>query len=162
MKLLVSFATLFLCVNSIAQTADENSFNPITQHAGIQSNEAKISEVTLKSFNRQYKNASNIVWSTLNEGNCVKFSLDEIEYRVFYNKKGRWMSTIKNLPNERLPWHVANRIKQEYPGFNVFFAQHVHTSMGQAYVIKIEKGESWKQVKLVGSEVEVMGDYIRS
>ena len=156
------FVTLFLCINSIAQTADESSFNQILKPAIDIPNETHISGLTLKSFNRQYNNASNVVWHMSQEGSSARFTIDGISHRVFYNKRGRWISTIKNIPAERLPKYVVNRIKCHYPAYKVFFAQHVRTPIGQSFVASIEKENSWKQIKLVGSEIEVMGDYVRN
>jgi hypothetical protein len=163
MKFIILIVALLYGAICGAQTADENSFNQILQPAATAHEEINISEATLKSFNRQYQNVSNAVWNTTpDEGSSVKFSLSGIDHKVFYSKRGRWISTVKNIPAEKLPRYVISRIKLDYPHHNIFFAQHVRTSLGQAYVVSIAKGDTWKQIKLVGNEIEVMGDYVRN
>jgi len=121
----------------------------------------KISDAAIESFKKNFLTAENVRWNVNDEGSTVKFKQNNINYHIFYNKRGKWQATIEYLPLEMLPRWIKSRVKSDFKNFSIFFAQHVKTSVGHIYVIKIEKGNEWKCISISPEATELMGEYVR-
>jgi hypothetical protein len=116
----------------------------------------------VQSLNLMFANVENPQWHLTDEGSTVKFTQDNIAYHIFYNKRGKWKATIRNLAPEMLPRWVTGRVKSEFRHFSIFFAQHVKTPAGNAYLVKIENGNDWKNISITTQNTEVLGEYVRN
>ena len=122
----------------------------------------RISPAAIEWFEKNFANAENARWNVTDEGCTVKFRQNNVNYHVFYNKRGKWKATIENLPVAMLPRRVAGRIKADFKNFSIFFVQHVKTPAGRTYIIKIENGNDWKCIRISPEATEVMGEYVRN
>ncbi|HUQ65363.1 MAG TPA: hypothetical protein VM101_04380 [Flavitalea sp.] len=115
----------------------------------------------LKHFSRSFKNSVHAIWSTNDKGYSVRFKENELSYDVRYNHHGRWMCTIRNIPFQLLDKKIAKFVLNEFKHYNIFFAQEVSVPLGSVYLIKIEKGNEWKCIKVKKWETEVMEEYVK-
>jgi hypothetical protein len=114
---------------------------------------------TLQRFDKSYADVENTHWSKIREGSQVTFTSNGKKWMIRYSPNGRWICTIRYLPLEQVPENIELSITGAYPGYHIFFAQDVQTPAGFAHVIKIEKGNTWKTLKVVNCEIEVMEDF---
>jgi hypothetical protein len=121
-----------------------------------------ISAAAIESFQKKFNNATNARWHSTDEGSSVKFQQGNSAYHVFYNKKGKWKATITYIAPEDLPKWVISRVKFEFKGYSIFFAQYVKTPDGSTHLVKIEKGSDWKFVMISPEATEVLGEYVRN
>jgi hypothetical protein len=117
---------------------------------------------TLLHFQKENPAAENIRWSKIREGSQVSFICENKNWIVRYSPKGRWISTMRYLSVDQLPQDIVSDVLNTYKGYHIFFAQDVRTYLGYAHVIKIEDCSSWKTLKIVNGEIEVMEEYIKS
>ena len=61
-----------------------------------------------------------------------------------------------------LPKWVVGRVRSEFRNFSIFFAQYVKTPVGATYLVKIEKSNNWKFVRISPEATEVLGEYVRN
>lgn len=115
----------------------------------------------LKHFERSFKNTTNTNWSVTDEGYTARFSVNNMSYDVRYNKKGRWLSTIRYIPVQQLDEKISKFVLTQYKHYTIFFAQQVSVPQGSIYLVKIEKGNDWKFIKVNNWETEVIGEYIK-
>ena len=162
MKLFI-ISTLILCTPSgVAQSSEKSIVVSPNYFNDSLWQKENISAATLQSFNKMFINVENPKWHSTDEGSTVKFERDNIEYHVFFNKKGKWKATIRYLPFEMLPKWVVGRARSEFRNFSIFFAQHVKTPVGATYLVKIEKSNNWKFVRISPETTEVLGEYVRN
>jgi hypothetical protein len=121
-----------------------------------------VSSAAIESFQKKFNNARNPRWHSTDDGSSVKFQQDNSAYHVFYNKRGKWTATIRYIEPEDLPKWVISRVKFDFKGYSIFFAQYVKTPVGGTYLVKIEKGSDWKFVRISPEVTEVLGEYVRS
>ena len=121
-----------------------------------------ISSASLRSFKKMFGDVEKTRWHSTEDGYTAKFNQHNIYYHVFYNQRGKWKATIENLPVDMLPKWVVSRVKSEFRSFSIFFAQHIRTPVGHTYILKIEKGNDWKTIRLSREATEVSGEYIRN
>ena len=124
--------------------------------------EENISSATMASFNKMFNNVENARWHLTDEGSTVKFKQGNVNYHVFYNKRGKWKAIIQYLPPDLLPKWVKGRVRSDFRKFSIFFAQNVKTPAGSTYLIKIEKGNEWKHICISPVATEVLGEYVRN
>ena len=162
MKLFVISTLILSTVSGLAQSSGESFVTSPDYFIDSLSQKENISAATLQSFNKMFINVENPKWHSTDEGSTVKFERDNIKFHVFYNKKGKWKATIRYLPFEMLPKWIVGRVRSEFRNFSIFFAQHVKTPVGATYLVKIEKSNNWKFVRISPEATEVLGEYVRN
>jgi hypothetical protein len=53
------------------------------------------------------------------------FILDDINYRVDYDKKGIWLHTIRTYNENKLPSDVRHLVKSSYYDYNIIVVQEI-------------------------------------
>ena len=120
-----------------------------------------VSAETRQSFRKMFGDVDNVRWYVIDDGFTVKFRQRDIDHHVFYSDRGKWKATIQFLPVEKLPRWVCNRVRSDFKGYSIFFSQYVRTPVGHTYIVKVEKGNSWKCLRICSDATEVMGEYVR-
>ena len=115
----------------------------------------------IKHFERSFKNTTNTTWTVTETGYTAHFSENNMSYDVRYNKKGRWLSTIRYIPGQLLDEKISRFVLNQYKHYTIFFAQQVTVPQGSVYLVKIEKGNDWKFIKVKKWETEIIGEYIK-
>jgi len=79
----------------------------------------------VRNFVRSYKNVSNEKWYNVQDGFIAMFILDDINYRVDYDKKGNWLHTIRTYDENKLPSDVRHLVKSSYYDYNIIVVQDI-------------------------------------
>jgi len=79
----------------------------------------------VREFVRSYKNVSNEKWYNTQDGFIAMFILDDINYRVDYDKKGIWLHTIRTYNENKLPSDVRHLVKSSYYDYNIIVVQEI-------------------------------------
>jgi hypothetical protein len=163
MRSLLSLITFIACLGPdvFAQSTVGIASNIPSSITG-ENAEFYVSSHAIENFRSRYRGAENALWSITNEGSTVKFLLKGMDYSVRYNKNGRWRSTLKKIPVQLLNRSLANEIRLTFPRYAIFFAQHLRTSAGSVYLIKIERDNEWKAITVREGVINVTGEYVRN
>ena len=128
----------------------EVASNEITNEKALPnySGNSSLSTKALKDFNKTFKDAGNAAWSETNDGFMAKFKKDDVETKVFYDRKGRWMANVRNYQEDKLPKEIRHMVKSNYYDYNIFLVQEVTVGNKTAYLVKIEDKTSIKTIRI--------------
>jgi hypothetical protein len=113
-------------------------------------------------FMTTYKNPSDVRWSQLKNGFRVHFISDDIQTRIFYNAKGSPESMIRYYHEDKLPLEIRHLVKSNYYDFSIFVVTEININRKIAYLVKMVDKTSWKTIKVVDGEMEVIEEYSKS
>ena len=131
-----------------------------TPIAGTQAGD--INKKVLKNFERKQKGHPDAKWFKSSAGLFVAFfTKDGIQTFVYYNQKGAFEFMIRYYKEEKLPTGVRDQVSSTYYDYNIYQVTEVTRNDKVAYALKIEDKTSWKTVKIIGGEMEVMEEYTK-
>ena len=119
----------------------------------------KINAKAVKNFTRAFKNVTDAQWFTFEDGFVVYFTSDGINTRVFYDKKGNNTGMIRAYFEDKLPTHIRHLVKSAYYDFSIYHVNEVTANKATAYLVKIEDNTSWKTIRVVDGEMDVLEAY---
>ena len=112
-----------------------------------------LSTKALKNFNKAFKEAD-ATWSETGDGFKAQFTKDDIETKVFYDLKGRWIANVRAYQEDKLPKDIRHRIKSIYYDYNIFYVQEVTVRDKTAYLVKLEDKNSFKTIRITDDEMD--------
>jgi hypothetical protein len=111
-------------------------------------------------FIKDHGNVTNAKWfKSLNGLFVVYFTDENIKNWIFYNDRGTCEYMILHYYEEKLPAEVRDLLKTNYYDFNIYHVTEARRNGKIAYVAKMEDKTSWKTIKVVDGEIEVMEEY---
>jgi hypothetical protein len=119
-------------------------------------------EVNIKAvqhFMKTYKAAANVRWRKTDKGYRVYFTADDIQFRIFYSKKGLPVSVIRYYGEDKLPRDVRHLVKSHYYDYSIVSVAEVNHRGMMAYMVKMKNNSSWKTVKVSNNEMEVTEEF---
>ena len=136
--------------NPNASTLKEVASNDNTNDKALPryNGNSTLSTKAVKDFSKTFKGASNAAWSETTDGFMAKFTKDDVETKVFYDRKGRWIANIRNYQEDKLPKDIRQMVKSNYYDFSIFLVQEVTVGDKTAYLVKIEDKTSIKTIRI--------------
>jgi|GEM_PF-4815557 len=111
-------------------------------------------------FSSGFPNAGNIRLSSDKKDTHISCTIDSVLTKIDYNKKGKWMYTVRYYGAERLPGYIHNIVKDGYPRYNLYgFVAEVSVPGKSAYLVMIEDETSWKRIRIADGEMEAFEEY---
>ena len=95
----------------------------------------------LARFNETFPNAKNVKWIDNKEGYFVSFYQNDNFNKVFYNKAGNFVYSLKYSNSEALPTNIAMSIREKFEGAKIIGVTEGTTQTSTLYNIKLSKGE---------------------
>jgi len=121
-----------------------------------------IAAKALKDFNKSFGNASAAKWYIVNAGYTTKFTQNEIQYRVDYDKKGNWTGTMKSYDEKKLPPDVRATVKSVYYDYSIKWVKEITVPNYPnviVYMIHIDDEKSFKNLQVIDGEILVLEAY---
>ena len=112
-------------------------------------------------FVRTHPSMESLDWHVVEGGYLVHDAAVKNPAHEYYTNDGRWIATITNLPVENLDGEIVSLVKNSFSCYDIFFAQGMKTPKGLVYLLKIEKGNEWKDINVHNSQIKVTGEYKR-
>ena len=123
----------------------------------------EVNPKVVRNFTRDYKEATGVQWIKTSNGLfAAYFNNDDIQNLVCYNKKGNFECMLRYYKEDKLPRETRGLVKGSYYDFSIYLVTEVHRNDKIAYVIKMEDKTSWKTVKVVDGQMELMEEYTKS
>ena len=100
--------------------------------------ESKISYFILNSFNRDFKDAKNVVWTSKTGLAEARFTLNDRKTEVFYNANGSIYAISKSIELDELPVNAKRAFAKRYEGYIVKEAIQYEGTDEESYYISAE------------------------
>ena len=72
-----------------------------------------------------FPEVSNENWFCTEELFVAMFTLDDVNYRVDYDRKGNWIETFRTYNEKSLPEDVRQSVKVSYYDYNIYLVQEI-------------------------------------
>lgn len=106
-----------------------------------------VNEKVLDAFNKTFQNVKDVSWSEMPDSYQVKFTQDQMTYRVTYDKNGSIVKTLRYYQENQLPILVLTSIKNKYSDKNIYGVVEESSEEGTYYHITLEDKKNWIQVR---------------
>jgi hypothetical protein len=168
MKNILSTVTLFAfaqCAYSqnIQPAVSSDSQSTLTAYQKVNGNEQNESPVywndvntkALRDLKQTYKTVTNEKWYEMPDGFRANFTLNDIRYRLDYDKKGSWLHTIRYYDETKLPAETRRLVASSYLDHTVTFVEEIEKPRNTlTYVIHLEGKTNWINLKVYNGEME--------
>jgi hypothetical protein len=101
----------------------------------------------LDEFNKTFKNAENVTWSTSEYTYEVRFNQNSVTSRITYDKSGNIIRTMRYYTEEQLPLLIVTKVKNKYSDKKIYGVVEVSSEDGTYYHITLEDAKSWLNIK---------------
>ncbi|HEX5153865.1 MAG TPA: hypothetical protein VFW07_20600 [Parafilimonas sp.] len=95
----------------------------------------------LERFNETFPNAKNVKWNDNKKGYFVSFYQNDNFNKVFYNKAGNFVYSLKYSNSDALPTNIAMSVREKFEGAKIIGVTEATTQTNTVYNIKLSKGE---------------------
>jgi len=153
---------------SLKNTTVESSYGELTSSTGKMSKAKFIMPVpdefkkAAKTFSRDYKNITDAKWFKLSKGFAVvHFTKDDIKTMILYNKRGTPETMFRYYSEDKLAFEIRHLVKSNYYDYSIFNVIEAHIGDKISYLVKMEDKTSWKTIKVVDGEMEVVEEYAK-
>jgi len=106
-----------------------------------------VDEKVLEVFNKTFKNATNVTWSTMDHAYEVRFEQNQITAKITYDKNGVILKTLRYYNEEQLPILVLTNVKNRFSDKKIYGVVEESSEAGTYYHITLEDAKSWIDVK---------------
>ncbi len=114
----------------------------------------------LSNFQNTYKDESSAIWSFEPNVIVARFTKDDIQTMVVYNKRGRIIHTIQIYNESKMPGDVRSLIKNsEYADFKIEQVQQIQEGSMTFYLVHLSYGKKYKEVAVFNGEINVYKEY---
>ena len=106
-----------------------------------------VDEKVLESFNKAFKDAENVSWSTSEYTYEVRFDQNKVTAKITYDKAGNILRTLRYYTEEKLPLMVITKVKDKYNDKKIFGVVEISSEEGTFYHITLEGAKTWTMLK---------------
>ena len=123
----------------------------------------KVNSKALKNFASSYKEVANEKWYNGRDGQVAMFTVNGVENRVGYDKKGNWVNTIRTYDESKLPGDVRHTVKSNYYDYNINLVQEIETPYNPiTYLIQLIGKTEIISLRMCEGEMSVLKKYNKS
>ncbi|HXO76058.1 MAG TPA: PepSY-like domain-containing protein [Puia sp.] len=137
---------------------------PATASGSSSANTANstISQRAMKDFKGRFTNAKNEQWFPINTGFVAYFKVDSFQQRIFYDKKGRWEASMRDLTEKQLPRDIRAIVKSSYYDFAITLVRVVEIPDHMVYIIHMEDEKNIMIVRVSElGEMDVLEEFTK-
>ena len=121
--------TLFLSLISFLFTF--NSF----------ANDGTISITVQESFNKSFKNATDVKWSTVNSYYKADFTFNGQQVSAFFEREGALIAVTRHVLSTSLPVTLQADLKKDYENYWISDLFEVNDEEGTSYFVTLQKAD---------------------
>jgi peptidoglycan hydrolase-like protein with peptidoglycan-binding domain len=140
----------------LASAADDEDITA-TNYAG------DVSEKAVRTFQKMFKDASNVSWSEENRTVYSRFNSNGVNYRNFFTRGGNWIGGIRTYGEDKLPKDVRAIVKPQYYDYAITLVDEVNLpNQLPVYVVHLEDATSIRNVAVQNGEIRVLDQFYKS
>lgn len=100
-------------------------------------------------------NVENRIWYETPDMFVIKYHTGNIDYRIDYNKKGQWLSTIRTYDEAKLPIEVRNLVKASYRGYKITLVEEIEKPQDNfTYIIHLEGKKNFINARVWNDQLD--------
>jgi hypothetical protein len=113
-----------------------------------------ISINAVRHLKKTFKNVDDEKWYEMPDGFRANFILNDIHYRLDYDKDGNWLHTMKYIDEKKLPLEVRRLVVSSYLDYSIRTVQEIEAPHNILfYVIHLEGETNWINIKVLDYEI---------
>ena len=105
-----------------------------------------VNEKVLAAFNQTFTDAKEVVWTEANNAFEASFKQHQIQMRVYYDRDGEIVRTLRYYGEEHLPLMVLSKIKTKYSDKKIFGVTEEASQDGIIFHVVLEDEKSWLHI----------------
>ena len=125
----------------------------------VSNNMINISSRAVRNFEKSYRGVTNAQWFEMKYGFTASFKLDGDVNRIYYDKRGNWIATIKCYDEKKMPHDVRATVKSIYYDYRITSVDEIRTGDKIVYLVHMQDATTWKNVKVCDGEMEVTAEF---
>ena len=118
-------------------------------------------QAIVKDFSVRCKASATGDWYKMPKGGyAVKFILNNTWYRIDYNAKNQWVSTVRIHAEPQLPLAIKDKVDYAYGGYQVTRVEEIDyvKNIDTAYVIHMKDGSVEKIICVCNGRIQTLDD----
>lgn len=124
-------------------------------------------EVPVKAFKslKKYYDKGDEKWIKTSFGYVSIFKADSASYRISYDKKGRWLASVKSYKENKFNKEARAQLKREYYDYNIlkiYEIDHYLSRKGSIYLVVIESATKIKWIRINDGTVDEYKSWSKS
>lgn len=150
-------ASLFIASSSFSQTANVETLPFSLRNTSYDQSYSNV----LSGFQKLFSNAENVAWYNVKKDFGAKFTMNDLRYRVLFNKKGKLVYKITYGQEKHLPVAIRKAVKREYVEFRITAASLVEEANRSIWVIHLEDEWEYVIVRVEHNEINENAKYTK-
>jgi len=127
----------------------------VSKAASITLHRRDVNSKAVRNFVRTHKNVFNEKWYKLPGGFVARFLINDVDYRVDYDKKGNWFSTIRTYDESKLPKDIRHVVKSSYYDYSIILVREIERpSATFTYVVLLEGKTELINLRITNDEMD--------
>ncbi|MEJ7682017.1 MAG: hypothetical protein WKG06_30025 [Segetibacter sp.] len=122
-----------------------------------------ISLKAVKDFKKSYKMVSDENWFIRSDGFNARFTLNGINNLIYYNKKGKWVGSLKVYSEDKLPRDIRDIVKREYYDYKITSVNEIETTLDTygipTYIVNLKDNNNIKLIRVRDGEMDVYQEF---
>ncbi len=113
----------------------------------------------LAHLRKTFKDADNETWRVHSNGEYIaSFMKDDISYIVYYDRKGRWVATVKGYNEDKMPFELRDLVKRNYYDYSISYVKEVKTYRNDTitFVVNIRYKNLSKVIRIQDGEMDIL------
>jgi hypothetical protein len=123
---------------------------------------ADINERAQKNFQKEFPSALSPSWYKAEDGYIATFINNDVETKVSYDKKGRYMHTVSYYGEKMLPHDIRHIVKSVYYDYTITRIAEINADyhdFEKIFVVTIRNEKSMKILTICGDAILSVKDY---
>lgn len=144
-------------ITSLRSNANISNLEPSSGSSG--DNLSLINGKAIKDFKKSFKAISNEKWYVIEKGFMTRFTNNDIPTSVYYDTKGAWMGTIRNLNEKQLPKEIRYMLKWNFFDYSINLVREITLDQHLVYIAHLENETGFKNIRISDGEMDVISEY---
>jgi hypothetical protein len=113
----------------------------------------EISIHAVRHFRKFFPAVESEKWYPIVNGFMAKYKKDDVGVRVDYDKRGKWLYTIRYYTESKLPKDVRKMVRSTWYDYAISSVEEIERENQLIYILHIHEGEDWKMIQVCNGEM---------
>ena len=135
----------------------------ITKDESFSAYRNNISTSAVRDFMEKFESVYNESWYNAEDRFVVMFKLDDVDYRIDYDKQGSCIQTIRSYDASKSTPDIIDMVRSSYPHYHIFLVQEVEMPLHPInYFIHLDGKGRLINLRIYNGDIEETGNFKKS